>query len=78
MSVERVYAGDDTAYFPDLGRWVQPGDSVEFDSDPEDPRFLTPAQAKKDAPAIRKARSAAEPAPPVPETPVEPSTSEED
>jgi hypothetical protein len=75
MSVERIFVGDDTQYFPDLGRWVQPGDSVEFDSPPDDPRFVTAAQAKKDAPAIRKARSAA---PPVPESPVEPSTSEED
>jgi hypothetical protein len=78
MSVERIFAGDDTQYFPDLGRWVKPGDSVEFDSPPDDPRFVTASQAKKDAPSIRKARSAAEPAPPAPETPVEPSTSEED
>lgn len=47
MSVTRVFVGDDEQYFPDLARWVSPGDEVEFDEDPEDPRFVTPANAKK-------------------------------
>jgi hypothetical protein len=47
MSVERVFVGDDEQYFPDLGRWVKPGEQVEFDEDPDDPRFLTAAAAKK-------------------------------
>lgn len=47
MSVERIYVGDDEAYFPDLARWLQPGDEVEFDSPPDDPRFATKAAAKK-------------------------------
>ena len=43
----RVYVGDDEQYFPDFGRWLSPGDEVEYDGD--DPRFVTPAQAKKHA-----------------------------
>lgn len=45
--VTRVFVGDDEQYFPDLARWVKPGEEVEFDEAPEDPRFLTPSKAKQ-------------------------------
>ena len=45
--VTRVFTGDDEAYVPDLGRWVAPGDEVEFDEAPDSPVWLTPAAAKK-------------------------------
>lgn len=73
MSVERVYLGD-TAYFPDLGRWVSPGEIVEFDEAPvDDPRFLTEGQARKHASEVRKAKQSAEPVP----EPASPADSEE-
>lgn len=60
---ERTYSGD-TAYFPDLGRWLEPGDTVDVSEiNADDPRFLTPSEAKKNAPEIKKAQQVAEPAP---------------
>lgn len=45
--VTRVFTGDDEVYVPDLGRWVKPGDEVEFDEAPDSPVWQTPAAAKK-------------------------------
>ena len=47
--VTRIFTGEDEHYVPDLGRWVAPGDEVEFDEAPpaEDPRWATPAKAKE-------------------------------
>lgn len=55
MSVERVWIGE-TAYVPDIARWVEPGDTVEFDEPPENPLFVTPTQARKHT--SRKANTA--------------------
>lgn len=67
MAVERTYIGD-TAYFPDLGRWLEPGETVEFDEAPDagDTRFATPSQAAKRGSELRKAKANAEPAPEAP------------
>lgn len=80
MSVERVFVGDDEQYFPDLCRWVAPGDSVEFEVDPEDPRFVTAAKAKPivaEIHAARKRMAKAEPVEPAPEAPQGDDTTQE-
>lgn len=36
MSVERIYVGDDEAYFPELGQWVLPGHKVKLPKAPDE------------------------------------------
>lgn len=47
MAVERVWTGEDGHYIPDISRTVNHGDTVEFDEAPNNPLFVTAAQAKK-------------------------------
>ena len=34
-----TYTGSETRYYPGIGREVRPGDSVNWDADPEDGRW---------------------------------------
>lgn len=59
-----TYTGPETAYFPQLGRTLAPGDSTELDANPGDGRWTPP-----DAPPVDPA-----PGPPLsPTVPIDPS-----
>lgn len=53
MAEPRVYVGE-RAYFPEHGVWLDSGDEVPFPTNPDDPRFVTHAAAKKHKPATEE------------------------
>jgi hypothetical protein len=66
-----TYTGSDDRYYPGIGREVRPGDSVNWDADPEDGRWsalgdsapVAPAPAPVTAPAAPAVIDATEAAP---------------
>jgi hypothetical protein len=46
-----TYTGTDERYYPGIGREVRPGDSVQWDADPEDGRWSAVAESAPAAPA---------------------------
>lgn len=49
MPVERVYIGDQPVIVASHAGEVQPGDTVEFEVDPNHPLFVTKSEARKSA-----------------------------
>lgn len=47
MAVERVYVGDQPVIVAGHAGEVQPGDTVEFEVDPNHPLFVTKSEATK-------------------------------